>query len=473
MSQEIVQKSVIKNAAYIFFIKLFPAIATVAVFILYSKYLSKEDYSDYQNFWYKLLLLGTFAYAGLPVVIITYSIDVIKYLSRQIKKQQIVFYSLWLLSLTMLFAFLTQHDLHVSLWLSAGLILSYAIYTVQESLLIAAKRMNELVFMNLFYGVYFLFIHIQALSNYHLEDLLTWLLLGMVIRSGLLFFIIQKIYKQTATIDMQEGVIAKARNLWMHLGIYDLLQNIFRFIDKFILAYFFTKSLYAVYVNGAIEIPFLPYLLGAIGSSILVQLASGNKASNNQPQLLLLESSKLLSNIVFPLFFFLLFYAKELIVLLFSEKYINAVPVFITFLFVLPLRSYSYTTILQHFHKGAIINKGAVLDLIIALCLMYPLYQLLGLAGIALSFVLSTYIQVLYYLHHSARILNVKLHSLLPLKNWFVKFFMFGIMIFFFYQFTSRFLTSQYLLIAGAIISFMISLLFFVYEIKQKKPVIN
>jgi hypothetical protein len=53
--------------------------------------------------------------------------------------------------------------------------------------------------------------------------------------------------------------------------------------------------------------------------------------------------------------------------------------------------------------------------------LLYPLYKWLGLAGIALSFVISTYVQVFYYLFYSAKFLKVPVLSLLPLKNWALK----------------------------------------------------
>jgi hypothetical protein len=61
------------------------------------------------------------------------------------------------------------------------------------------------------------------------------------------------------------------------------------------------------------------------------------------------------------------------------------------------------------------------IDFTVAMLLLYPLYKWLGLAGIALSFVVSTYVQVFYYLFYSAKFLRVPVLGLLPLRNWIFK----------------------------------------------------
>src|SRR5690606_10351781 len=108
---------------------------------------------------------------------------------------------------------------------------------------------------------------------------------------------------------------------------------------------------------------------------------------------------RLLSCIAYPVFFFLFFFRSEFITVVFSEKYVEAIPIFLCSVLILPVRAYSNTTILQNYHQGRIINAGVLLDYIVALAVIYPLYLWLGLAGIALSFVVSTYVQVIFYLY--------------------------------------------------------------------------
>ena len=176
------------------------------------------------------------------------------------------------------------------------------------------------------------------------------------------------------------------------------------------------------------EYPFsAPVTWQAAGSAVLIQLAAGNGRDETKDTILLMNySGRVLSCIVFPLFFFLLFFRNELIVGLLSEKYIPAIPVFLASILVLPVRAYSFTTVLQRLHKGAVINAGALADLLLACALMYPMYKWLGLPGVALSFVITTYLQAAFYLFYSARLLNISPLKLVPYVNWLLKLIVFG-----------------------------------------------
>lgn len=470
MAQETVYKSVIKNAAYIFFIKLFPALASVIVLILFSRNLPASDYGNYQNFWVRLLLLGTLAYAGLPVVIMTYSADFLKAFFQNIRRKHFLFWVLWMLVWALVFSLLNRKQIHLPFFLSLGLLLCYVVHAIQEALLMASRKMNGLLLINTLYAVYFLWVHHWFLKDFSLLPLLASLAAGMLLRSFALGWVLRKVYRDIRIAELLPDNLLKARNLWLHLGFYDLIQNIFRFIDKFILSLLLSSGVYAVYFNGSqtAEIPFLPYLLGAVANSVLIQL-SDKKAGAQNPFQMIRVSGKLLSCLVFPLFFFLLFFNKEIFVLLLTEKYLPSASIFAMAILVLPLRAYNFTTLLQHYHRGAVINKGAVMDLLLALALMYPLYRTLGLPGIALGFVVSTYLQAAYYLFHTSRYAEVSLRSLIPVCNWLKKIILFGLLIFLVRFLFREKLSDTGLLITGGATAFLMTLSSFFYELKKEK----
>jgi O-antigen/teichoic acid export membrane protein len=305
LAQGTAYKSVLRNAAYIFFIKLFPAFASIVILILYSRNLSPSDYGHYQSFWIKWLLLGTLAYAGLPVTIITYAPDVLKHFLHQFRLKHYLVFVCWVLLWAAVFSYFQVTELSLPIALSAGLLIFYVLHSVQESLLMAAKKMMGLLALNFLYSVYFFLVHFQALQQFNLTRLLSLLLLGMIVRSVVLTFLTIAVYRKVSTDASSVIAIRNARSLWLHLGLYDLLQNVFRFIDKFILSIFLSAGLYAVYFNGSqtAEVPLLPYLLGAVASSVLIQLSNDKNASRERAARLMHASGKLLSCIVFPLFF--------------------------------------------------------------------------------------------------------------------------------------------------------------------------
>src|SRR5690606_11261475 len=107
--------------------------------------------------------------------------------------------------------------------------------------------------------------------------------------------------------------------------------------------------------------------------------------------------SKVLASAVFPIVIFLALFRSEFIIFFFSEKYLETIPIFLVYIMIIPFRAYGHTIILQNMEQGRIINRGAILDVGIALALMVPFYHLFGLPGVALGFVISTFFQALYY----------------------------------------------------------------------------
>jgi O-antigen/teichoic acid export membrane protein len=196
-----------------------------------------------------------------------------------------------------------------------------------------------------------------------------------------------------------------------------VVQVLFRWVDKLALNFLLPAALFALYFNGTIDIPFLPLLLGAAGSTLLLHFGEPGR-TEAQRLALLRAAGALLGRLVFPLFCFLLVFRCELFGVVFAHRYDAAVPLFVVASLVVPLRAYNFTAFLQHKGQGRLITRGALLDLGLALGLMYPLYRWLGLAGVALAFVISTYWQAGYYLGHTARLLGVPWAGLLPGRAW-------------------------------------------------------
>jgi peptidoglycan biosynthesis protein MviN/MurJ (putative lipid II flippase) len=122
---------------------------------------------------------------------------------------------------------------------------------------------------------------------------------------------------------------------------------------------------------------------------------------------------------------------------------------------VLPLRAYSFTTLLQRLHKGNIINIGAVGELALACLLMYPLYLYMGLPGVALSFVISTYLQAGYYLFFTGKYLSASPLSLIPIFNWCIKLIILSILFTGIHLWCSVHYTGKISLFLGAFVLFI------------------
>lgn len=468
MVQGTLYKSVAKNAAYIFFIKLFPALAAVVILVLYSRYLPPEAYGQYQRFWVGVLLFGTFAYAGLPAVIITYTPSVLHAAIRRLKKPLIFLLPLWILLWSLLFIG-SQHPADVQPWVSGALVAMYAIYMIGEALLMTTRRMNGLLAVNILYGAWFIGVHFHYLRRFDLGALLFWIGVGSVLRVLIVIILINTRFRALPSDVIDDEHFGRAKRLWWHLGVYDLLQTLFRYLDKFILGALLSAKMFAVYFNGSqpAEVPFLPYLIGAVSGSVMIQAAA--EKQSDQAFRMLNSTSKLLAGIVFPLFFLLFFYRSEIFDILLTAKYASSVNVFAIALLVLPLRAYNYTTQLQLLHRGDLIIKGALIDLVLALAFMYPLYQVLGVAGVAFSFVASTYLQVGYYVWHTTRLLQLPVARLLPLWSWLQVFSITGVTMFLTHQLSQKLLPPVAGVATGCLAAALLILIFALRKLRRRR----
>jgi len=460
------------NSFFIFITRFFPSLASLLVIIWYSRNLSPDVYGNYQRFWIQLNVIYPLACFGIHVLIMTYSRGFILGLLQKINARQYGLYALWIAGLSGLFAVLEYQSLGVNFVIPFLFMMAWAVGTIFESFLIVCRNYGSLTIINVLYAVAFCFIHWYVLQQgFSLPVLFTYLFVLVGLRLC--------IYAGITIGDMKRGAgeanddfeLSSVRALWLHLGVYDVTQMLFNWVDKFIIALLLTASLSAVYYNGTQNIPFLPLLMSAAGSAVLIQLAGGKKTEETANIIAYMNGSgRLLSCIVFPIFFFLLFFRHQLIITLFTEKYAAAVPIFAVAILVLPLKSYSFTTVLQRLHKGNIINIGSIADLVLAIGLMYPLYLWLGLPGVALSFVITTYLQAGFYLFYSARLLRVSPLRLIPYVDWLIKFIVFAAVFITIHYAFERYFTEKISLILGIVVMAIASLASLLIELnKQKK----
>lgn len=395
------------------------------VIFFYSHYLGTTDYGHYQAFWVQLNVFNAFLGLGLSIFTLTYSPAKLRFLFSRIPKVYF-FYFLIFLSLAGLGFGFFQEGNHLSVTWTCLFLLGFVLCQLADSFLIAFRKLKSLVFINLGYAICFFFIHYSFINpnfdfNSLLKALLPLLLLKLLVSVWVLFKLPNRGAEQaketmpTFSNKEQRAMLL----LWGHLYFYDVLQMASFWIDKFIVSLFMSAQETGLYFNATLNIPFIPIFLSAIVSASLLQLSEDNSRANLLK--VVNDMGRILSSIAFPICVFLLFFRKEFVLFAFSEKYLEAIPIFLCATLILPFRAYGHTVILQNLEQGKIINQGAILDVVLALAFMYPLYLWMGLPGLALSFVLSTFLQCWFYYHHTRRLTGCNLKELYPWADWLKK----------------------------------------------------
>lgn len=464
--------SFFSNSFFIFITRFFPSLANLVVLILYSRQLPMDVYGNYQHFWIQMNLICPLACFGIHVLVITYSKGFIMSILRKITPFHYAVYAFWVLGFSAVFALLQSSALHISFVLPFLFMVSFVLSVIFESLLIVFRSFRSLTSISIIYSLAFCIIHFVALNQgFSMQFLFTALTVLTVLRC-LVYAIILKVDIQGNIHELYADTfdVARIRSLWLHLGLYDVLQILFNWIDKFVISLVLIAPLSAIYYNGSQTIPVLPLLLSAASSAVLIQIATGNKNNETANLVALMNhSGRVLSCIVFPVFFYLFLFREDLFTQVFTKKFSAAIPVFAVSVLVLPVKAYSFTTVLQRMHKGNIINIGAIADLLLACVLMYPLYQWLGLPGVALSFVTTTYLQAAFYLFYSAKLLHIPVWQLVPYGNWMLKLIVFASVFIAFRYVADGAITAEIkLFLGGTVMLLMIAGSLFI-ELRNKK----
>jgi O-antigen/teichoic acid export membrane protein len=340
--------------------------------------------------------------------------EFIKFIKGQ-KRRIFTLYALLIFSVSIVLLLITKELSKSTILIITVLSILQIFINIWEAFLIKREKSKIILISNIGYSVAFVLWHLQIKPLYNIDDLLLGIIILTLFKFLIYFF--QRIKFQTEIGEIKNDFSRQ----WAFIGFNDVVGVFAKWIDKLILIYIITPTEFAIFFNGSIEIPVFGILISVIGSIMLVEIAT--KISNkNEVVKIFRESFLLLACIVFPLFWFLLFYRNELFYVAFGNKYDASIPIFLITLLIIPLRINHYGAILQCYNKSNTILKGSILDILIALALMPILYFFFGVIGVALSIVISTYFQCFYYINHSAKVLQIPVFQLVPIKSIIIQF---------------------------------------------------
>lgn len=471
-----ITRSFFSNSLNIFATRFLSTLANLVVVIYFSHKLSRPDYGRYGSFWVQLNVGVIIASCGFALIAFTYKPQQLFHFLRRLNARYYIIYIAFVIVCGCLFAFLLQgnHVTHFgtpALWVPVLFFVLYTVAFLIETMLIVLKQFIPLLGISILYPIVFFYLHWRAAAStvFSLEQLMQWLLLLVVVKVviGIIYTINGVRQLQPLSSSGDEPLSAGAiKKLWLHLGVYDVAQMVFRSADKLIISLIASAEALAIYYNGSQDIPFLPVFLASVRSASLIHLSQAGGHTGDAINIFR-KASAVLSTVAFAALMYVLSFHHEIIVTLFSEKYLPAIPVFICSMLIIPAQYCSPVFfILQNRQKGAVINQGALLDMLLAIILMFPLYSLWGPLGITVSIVIAAYCQTGYYLYHAAKVLNVPIFSLLPVKNWIQKLILFGCIGIATHYISSRYMTPLYALITGGILTGGISLWLLLKEYK-------
>lgn len=187
-------------------------------------------------------------------------------------------------------------------------------------------------------------------------------------------------------------------------------------VDKLMIGRFFSTDELAVYANMSRELPF-SFIAIAISTVTLPKII--NKFSNGKiSSALQIWSYSISLGFIFTALFCILalLLHKELIIFLYSEKYIGSESVFIIYIIVQLFRYTYFGTALSASGKSRVILGYAVIALVMNFLLNYPFINYFGFTGPAYASLISISFLNIIQLIHGAKIFKGSVFDLFNMK---------------------------------------------------------
>lgn len=252
---------------------------------------------------------------------------------------------------------------------------------------------------------------------------LSWLIAVTAAAAGVQFLvsmILMRYVVGTLKLRFNWALLKKQISYSVPLGLSGVMGLLAYQTDRLVVSAIFDPALFAVYVIGAVEVPFVSTLSSSINAVLVPRFAQLHVENAHQEIADIWRSAiRKTAMLVFPGFVFLFVFSGAFITFLYSDKYAESVPIFMIYLLLMPLRVATYGLVLQAIGKTGPILRGAIYYLVVNLILNLVLAYGMGLAGPAVATVVATVLVAMYYLWHVTKELELRWQRFFPAPQLF------------------------------------------------------
>ncbi len=201
-------------------------------------------------------------------------------------------------------------------------------------------------------------------------------------------------------------------------GLAAIFEMLASAVPQFFVSHFFDPATFAIYSVGCFTLPLVPLLFDSVADTALVKITELEKARNMKELVQVVSDSiRKLSLVCFPLLVFLLTVAHEFIVGLFTSKFEASTPIFMIFIFTLPLWALSVDYVPRAFAETGFLLKMYGLRLALTVIFLMLLITRWSLSGAALAVVLGLAITRGCTILKVARLAGTTLDNVVPWQS--------------------------------------------------------
>lgn len=285
------------------------------------------------------------------------------------------------------------------------------------SKLIFVQRVKEVTSLNIGANLLKVTLVVLSIQLYSSLTLVFWsMLLSVVIQTIVALLIAKGGMNFNFNFNLRNGLNQLKKGL--PLGLTGLLGTGILYIDGLMVSKLLGLESYAIYRNGALEVPFIATIYSSIAAIVLPEVSK--LFSRKKFDEIFDLKRKVIMNtiyIIYPILVFLLFFSSEIITVYLGERYAASAIIFSVFNLTLLIRINDYSDILLAASRSRQIFKYYLIAFIINIVLNVLFIRLFGSVGAALATVLSIAFLAYLQLKESMTIIGKNLVDLFVWKR--------------------------------------------------------
>lgn len=202
------------------------------------------------------------------------------------------------------------------------------------------------------------------------------------------------------------------------LGLGAMIEGMALAIAKVIVSLLCTREEYAVFVNGAMEVPLISAITVAAGSVMLPEIVTAFSNKDKSKALGLWKLMvKRVALLLLPAGFLFYLVSEELMVVLYSESFKESADPFRIYMLTLPARVAYFGMLFQGAGKTHLVLLRAIITLILNTVITYLLVRHFGMSGAAWGTVAVVWFFVVpYCIIHCSKFVESRWSAFLPYR---------------------------------------------------------
>ena len=422
------EHSVSSNALILIVSKILNTLLTLISSMLLSRFRSLSEYGTYSQLHTVIGLFLAILLLGLPN---SMNYFVARADSQEQKDRFLSIYYIFSTALSLLCGliliilcpFISEyyHNKNIINYKFVLLVLPWAqvIITSVGNMLVATNKTRKLLVYNLLRSASTLIaIILIKLFGKTFRD---YMILYVVIEGAFALWVYYETYKliEKIYVNIDLKLIRRILSFSIPMGIASAIGTLDIYLDNLMIGYYFDTETLAVYANAARELPF--NIIASAFTAVLITFMAKELKNGNVKKAISLWHDAIEFNAIILFFCSMacVVFAPQIVVFLYSEKYIDGSNVFRIYSLIIMLRITYYGMILNSIGKTKGILYSSVVTLISNIILNFILINTIGIIGAAIATMLSMVIGALFQLYLSSKTINIRLGELFPWRRLF------------------------------------------------------